>query len=199
MNLSFNYKGSLLFVVLLAAVLGTTIVGSSTTQAWADVIEGTEGPDFIVGTPEDDVIDSKGGSDFNSGDTIIGDGSGNDVILSGEGGDINRADSFSGQGSGNDVIASGEGNDRNFGDTTFGDGSGDDIIASGDGSDVNFGDTAAEGEGSGDDKIITGEGDDTNTGNGGADIFVCGGGDGDTVTDFNAAEGDIATPDCENV
>jgi hypothetical protein len=30
--------------------------------------------------------------------------------------------------------------------------------------------------------------------------FVCGDGEGeDTVTDFNEAEGDIATPDCENV
>jgi hypothetical protein len=26
-----------------------------------------------------------------------------------------------------------------------------------------------------------------------------GGGEQDTVTDYNAAEGDIATPDCENV
>jgi hypothetical protein len=60
MNLSFSFVGSLLFLVL--AVLGTmTIVGSSTSQAWADVIEGTEGPDVIVGTPEADLIDSKGG------------------------------------------------------------------------------------------------------------------------------------------
>jgi hypothetical protein len=29
------------------------------------------------------------------------------------------------------------------------------------------------------------------------EIFVCGRGQ-DTVTDFNEAEGDIATPDCEN-
>jgi hypothetical protein len=36
-------------------------------------------------------------------------------------------------------------------------------------------------------------------GNGGRDIFVCGEGDEDTVTDFNEEEGDIATPDCENV
>jgi hypothetical protein len=39
-----------------------------------------------------------------------------------------------------------------------------------------------------------------NTGNGGRDIFVCGDGeDDDTVTDYNEEEGDIATPDCENV
>ena len=38
------------------------------------------------------IIDSKGGNDFNFGDTIIGDGSGNDVIDSGEGDDINIGD-----------------------------------------------------------------------------------------------------------
>jgi hypothetical protein len=58
MNLSFSYKGSLLLLVV--AVMGTTIVGT-TSQAWADVIESTEGPDEIVGTPEADLIDSKGG------------------------------------------------------------------------------------------------------------------------------------------
>jgi hypothetical protein len=55
------------------------------------------------------------------------------------------------------------------------------------------------GTGSGDDIIISGGEDDTNTGNGGRDIFFCGGGEDDTITDFNEAEGDIATPDCENV
>jgi hypothetical protein len=144
--------GSLLFL-LSAAVLGTTTmiagIGSSISQVWADVIEGTEGPNVIVGTPGADLIDSKGGSDDNFGDTMIGDGSGNDVIDSGEGRDINFGDAFSGEGSGND-------------------------------------------------NIISGGGDDRNTGNGGRDIFVCGDGE-DTVTDYNEAEGDIATPDCENV
>jgi hypothetical protein len=73
MNISlFSYRGSWLFVVL--AVLGTTtmMIGiGSTTQAWADVIEGTEGDDFIIGTLGDDQIDSKGGDDFNFGDTAI--------------------------------------------------------------------------------------------------------------------------------
>src|SRR5688572_3179071 len=90
MNLSFSYVGSLLFLAL--AVLGTTSMiagGSSVTEAWAEVIPGTEGDDVIVGTPEADLIDSKGGIDVNFGDTEIGDGSGNDVILSGDGGDVN--------------------------------------------------------------------------------------------------------------
>jgi Ca2+-binding RTX toxin-like protein len=164
----FGYVGSLSLVL---AVLGTTMIASS-NQVWADVIEGTEGPDVLVGTP-DDQIDSKGGDDINIGDTVFGDGSGNDVINSGEGIDENFGDTFSGDGSGDDIIASGEGIDENSGDTSDGTGSGDDIIASG-------------------------EEDDVNTGNGGADIFSCGDGE-DTVTDFNEAEGDIAAPDCENI
>jgi hypothetical protein len=73
-------------------------------------------------------------------------------------------------------------------------------LVSGEGDDENYGDANPElgGTGSGDDIIASGEEDDTNTGNGGRDIFVCGDGE-DTVTDFNEAEGDIATPDCENV
>jgi hypothetical protein len=35
------------------------------------------------------------------------------------------------------------------------------------------------------------------TGNGGADSFSCGSGV-DTITDFNSAEGDTKTADCEN-
>jgi hypothetical protein len=53
------------------------------------VFEGTEEPDVIVGTPEDDIIDSKGGNDDNFGDTFSGDGSGDNVIDSGEGNDFN--------------------------------------------------------------------------------------------------------------
>jgi hypothetical protein len=83
-------------------ILGS--IGSGNNQAWADVIEGTEGPDFIVGTPGDDIIDSKGNRDDNYGDTVIGDGSGDDVIFSGEGHDLNYGDTEVGDGSGNDVI-----------------------------------------------------------------------------------------------
>jgi hypothetical protein len=138
MNLfSFSYVGSLFFLAL--AVVGTTILGS--TPVWADVFEGTEGPDRIVGTPLDDIIDSKGGDDRNFGDTQVGDGSGDDVINSGEGDDANFGDTANGQGSGDDIIDSGEGNDLNFGDTSFGNGSGNDIIFSGEGDDENYGDT----------------------------------------------------------
>jgi hypothetical protein len=42
-------------LLLSLGVIGTMILGSSggNNQAWADVIEGTEGPDDIVGTLED--------------------------------------------------------------------------------------------------------------------------------------------------
>jgi hypothetical protein len=57
----FSYIFSILLLSL--GVIATTTLGSTSghNQAWADVIEGTEGPDEIVGTPEDDIIDSKGG------------------------------------------------------------------------------------------------------------------------------------------
>jgi hypothetical protein len=70
MNLSSSgYGCSRLLLIILAviAVTATALVGSngsnnSISQAWADVIEGTEGDDRIVGTLEDDIIDSKGGA-----------------------------------------------------------------------------------------------------------------------------------------
>lgn len=51
------------------AVVGTTttMIAGSITQAWADVIPGTEGPDELVGTLGDDIIDSIGGDDDNFG------------------------------------------------------------------------------------------------------------------------------------
>ena len=45
--------------------------------------------------------------------------------------------------------------------------------------------------------IIGGEGDDLLTGGEGANRFVCGGGE-DTSTDYDEAEGDTKTADCEN-
>jgi Ca2+-binding RTX toxin-like protein len=45
--------------------------------------------------------------------------------------------------------------------------------------------------------IVGGDGDVTLTGGPGADVFSCGGGE-DTITDYNEAEGDTKTADCEN-
>ena len=163
-------------MVIAIAILQTiSMVSVVQPAAFAEKIEGDEGPNTLVGTPGNDNIDSKGGNDRNLGDAVIGDGSGDDKINSGEG------------------------SDTNSGDTLVGDGSGDDKINSGKGDDVNFGDTdPAFGTGSGDDKINAGQGDDQLTGNGGADKFQCGKGE-DTVTDFNEEEGDKATGNCENI
>jgi Ca2+-binding RTX toxin-like protein len=45
--------------------------------------------------------------------------------------------------------------------------------------------------------VIGGDSDDLLTGGEGANRFVCGGGE-DTITDYNEAEGDTKTADCEN-
>ncbi len=45
--------------------------------------------------------------------------------------------------------------------------------------------------------VIGGDDDDLLTGGEGAQRFVCGGGE-DRITDFNEAEGDTKTADCEN-
>jgi hypothetical protein len=41
-------------LLLFLLVLGTTLGG----QVWADEFKGTDEPDIIIGTPEDDEIDS---------------------------------------------------------------------------------------------------------------------------------------------
>jgi hypothetical protein len=68
-----SHIGSVLLLSL--GVIGTMTISilssNNNGQAWADVFEGTEGPDRIVGTPEGDVIDSKGGNDVNFGDTFL--------------------------------------------------------------------------------------------------------------------------------
>jgi hypothetical protein len=45
--------------------------------------------------------------------------------------------------------------------------------------------------------VIGGDEDNLLTGGEGAQRFVCGGGE-DTITDYNPAEGDTKTADCEN-
>jgi hypothetical protein len=45
--------------------------------------------------------------------------------------------------------------------------------------------------------VIGGDNDDLLTGGEGPQRFVCGGGE-DTITDYNEAEGDTKTADCEN-
>ena len=94
-------------------------------------------------------------------------------------------------------IDSGDGDDFNTGDNAFSDGDGgDDTIDSGDGNDQNVGDNV-DGSGDGDDKINAGQGDDISSGGDGSDKFQCG--SGIDTTDFDEAEGDKATGNCEDV
>lgn len=143
--------------------------GEGTFDVW-----GGSGDDYIDGASEC-VIDRPYG------------GSGNDRII--------QPNDFASGGSGDDFIQ--------FFDCTgvaYGDSGNDELRAT-----PEYEDTELHG-GSGDDEVI-GEsnndllfgdrGRDTLTGDEGADSFNCGPGI-DTITDFNAAEGDTKTADCEN-
>ncbi|KRA65859.1 hypothetical protein ASD79_00825 [Caulobacter sp. Root655] len=202
-------------VVLLGTAGNDTWTGDAQPNVYYglagnDVISGLAGSDSLEGGDGDDQIE--GGDD---GDLIVG-GAGNDTLHGGGGTDTIYAGAQSGeaydQGSVNAVYGEG-------GDDTLRGGEGQDLLDGGIGNDTinaswgylgpSGGDTAYGGEG--DDEILTsgstaygGAGDDrfilgggsTLTGGTGADRYtVTLGSDGnigryDTITDFNAAEGD---------
>ncbi|MGY3413492.1 Ca2+-binding RTX toxin-like protein [Bradyrhizobium sp. GM5.1] len=163
-------------------------------------IHGTEGDDFLIGTPLVDVLDAGAGNDIvygrESADTIYG-GEGNDRLVGGDGDDTLFG------GPGNDVIFGGAGSDTLFGeagnDTLYGEdgndlilgGEGDDFASGGQGNDTILGgagnDTLQGDEGNdriegeqGDDHIDGGAGNDVLLGGAGNDCIVGGAGD-DTV------------------
>src|SRR5215217_7122385 len=107
-------KTKISIIIVIAIAILQTILMLSVIQpaAFAEKIEGDEGPNTLIGTPGNDKIDSKGGNDNNFGDTVEGDGSGDDKINSGEGFDINRGDTLFGDGSGDDKINAGQGDDE---------------------------------------------------------------------------------------
>jgi Ca2+-binding RTX toxin-like protein len=92
--------------------LGVLLLGG---VALADTIDGTSGPDDLVGTDKDDVIHASGGADYVSGLA------GPDVLYAG---------------AGNDTVVGRDGNDRIYGNTgsdmLFGNESNDTIDSSGD-------------------------------------------------------------------
>ncbi|WNV12814.1 cadherin-like domain-containing protein [Tardiphaga sp. 709] len=127
-------------------------------------IQGTDGNDFLIGTPHADTIDAGAGDDIAYGredaDTIYG-GEGNDRIVGGDGDDVLIG------GSGNDVIFGGAGNDILFG------GAGNDVLYGEDGNDMilaDDGDDFASG-GAGNDVIFGGAGNDTLQGDAGNDTI----------------------------
>ena len=94
-------------------MLGVLLLGGA---ALADTIDGTSGPDDLVGTDNDDVIHASGGADYVSGLA------GPDLVYAG---------------AGNDTVVGRDGNDRIYGntgsDTLFGNESNDTINSAGDG------------------------------------------------------------------
>lgn len=138
-------------------VSGSTIVGGpNNAQAYAGVLNGTNGSDVIVGTAGGDTI-----SGGNSNDTICG-GDGNDTIYGGDG---------------NDMVLGGAGTDTIYGehggDTIYGE-NGNDVIYGGPGNDLVYGN--ADNDLFCDDELITGSsgGDDTVYGGSGDDILYSG-------------------------
>jgi Ca2+-binding RTX toxin-like protein len=137
------------------------------------IIEGTEGNDYLIGTPFDDVIMAYGGDDTvigREGADVIYGGDGDDRIIAGDGDDVVFA------GNGNDFVLGGAGNDTLFGeagdDMLFGEdgddilvgGSGNDYLNGGAGADVLYGD-------SGDDVLDAGDGNDQVFGGDGNDVI----------------------------
>ena len=129
----------------------------------------TSGPDVILGTEGDDVINAGNGADTIcglGGNDIINAGQGRDVVLAGDG------DDFVSGGKGKDTLAGGEGNDDlrgNEGTDTIDGGAGNDELRGGQKADVIFG-------GSGDDNLVGGTRPDVLDGGRGLDSYNGGGG-----------------------
>lgn len=88
-------------MAIIAGILAATMVASTsaTSVLFAEVIEGTDGHDILVGTSDDDKIDSGDGGDEAYGNA------GDDKIKTGDEGDNNFG------GSGDDKLSGGKGND----------------------------------------------------------------------------------------
>jgi len=127
----------------------------------------------ICGTNNDEYIIGS------EGDDIIFGLRGNDIITALGGDDLVFA------GLGDDIVYGGDGNNQLFGED------GNDNIIGGISDDLLVG-------GSGNDRLFGNAGDDVLQGGPGADYFDCGDGV-DTVVDYNSAQGDVVSVNCENV
>ena len=168
----------------------TAIVGSEN----ADVLDGGSFADTISGLGGDDVIRSYGSGD------IVSAGDGDDLIYGNQGSDLLRGEGgndtvFGGQGA--DVVYGGADNDWLCGnrdnDILYGN-TGNDVVYGNLGADMLFGGQGSDTiyGGQGDDTLAGNKGDDLLFGNLGADTFTFHFGDGnDTVSGYNAAEGDV--------
>jgi large repetitive protein len=101
-------------LIMVTMGLGVLLLGGGV--ALADTIDGTSGPDDLIGTDQEDVIHASGGADYVSGLAAA------DLIYAG---------------AGNDTVVGREGDDRINGntgsDTLFGNESNDTINSAGDG------------------------------------------------------------------
>ena len=105
-----------LLVIASLGLLGVLLLGGGV--ALADTIDGTSGPDDLVGTEKDDVIHGSGGKDYISGlaapDVLYG-GAGNDTMVGRDGNDSIYGNT------GSDMLFGEEGNDtiNSAGDQTM--------------------------------------------------------------------------------
>jgi Ca2+-binding RTX toxin-like protein len=101
-------------LIMVTMGLGVLLLGGGV--ALADTIDGTSGPDDLVGTDQEDVIHASGGADYVSGLAAA------DVLYAG---------------AGNDMVVGREGNDSIYGntgsDTLVGEDGNDTINSAGDG------------------------------------------------------------------
>jgi Ca2+-binding RTX toxin-like protein len=188
------------------------MIGSGRGGAGDDVLEGTDGADFLAGEDGDDEISGRAGDDVLLGglgaDGLAGgagddevNGAGSDDVLSGGSG----ADALRG-GGGGDVLYGQEGDDLLLGDATAGDPAGastppgGDSLYGGDGADVLSGDGPQDGGGG---AAITA---DTLRGDAGVDSLSYAGRTAavrvtldDRADDGQAGEGDDAGADLEIV
>ncbi|MFC4364365.1 Ig-like domain-containing protein [Simiduia curdlanivorans] len=194
-------------------IIGGNLNDAITGNAGDDVLSGGAGHDSISGGAGVDIVSGGLGNDYlsggadndelygNDGDDHLAGDAGNDLLDGGIGADILLGGAGDDQlfgGADNDRLYGGDGNDKLYGgsgdDLLVGE-AGDDLLNGGTGNDTLYGgqdqDTLIGGEG--DDILFGGRGDDTLTGGNGSDRFmwVAGNAGTDTVTDFNASEGDV--------
>lgn len=146
------------------------------TAAQAQLLNGTDGNDHIIGTTADDTLDGRGGNDTIYGragnDTLLGSAgfdllvgeTGNDTLDGGADGDT------LGGGDGNDTLIGGSGFDQLYGDAD------NDVLNGGDDPDQLYG-------GTGSDTLNGGAASDNLYGGPGGDTYVIAAGDGNDTID----------------
>ena len=165
---------------------GSSIADVLNLVSLDSIAYGFKGNDLIVGNTGEDLI--YGNHDL---DTISG-GSGSDTLYGGQ----NTGTPSVGEGTSSDVLRMRDGIEYLYG------GAGNDIVYGNIGSDVLYGGTGADAiyggqeadtlsGGSGNDTLYGNRGDDLMVGGAGGDTFVLSSTGTNTVSDFNASEGDL--------